>query len=73
MLPFQKKKEASVSAPVEVIKRESDEPEEYDYLESCGHDLLSAVEAKDPKGIAVALRAAFEICDSQPHEEGPHV
>lgn len=42
-------------------------------LEACGADLLSAIESKDHKAIAAALRAAFEIMDSEPHTEGPHL
>ena len=74
MLPFLKKnQESSMSAPVDSIKREPDEgAEEYDSLESAAEDLLKAIESKDSKEIASALRAAFEICDSEPHEEGPH-
>lgn len=36
-------------------------------------DLLNAVNMKDTKGMADALRAAFEILDSSPHLEGPHL
>lgn len=71
MLPFLKnKQEGSMSGPVEPIKREHDE--DYDMLESAAEDLISAVHSKDVKAVASALKAAFEMCDSQPHEEGPH-
>lgn len=74
MLPFLKhNKEASASTPIESIKRESDSGEEYDVLESAAEDLCHAIDAKDYKAIASALRAAFELLDSQPHEEGPHI
>lgn len=56
--------------PAEPIKREHDE--DYDMLESAAEDLISAVHAKDVKAVASALKAAFEMCESQPHEEGPH-
>lgn len=69
MLPFLKKQEAAVVSPVEHIKRESDEEPEYDMLESAAEDLISAVHSKDVKSVAQALRAAFEMCESQPHEE----
>lgn len=73
-LPFLRHKhEASVAATPEVVKRESDHEEEYDSLESAADDLISAVHAKDSKGVASAMRAAFEIMDSEPHEEGEHV
>lgn len=74
MLPFQKlNQEASASGPVESIKREPDEGSEYDVLESAAEDLVKAVHSKDIKGVAIALRAAFDLCDSEPHKEGPHI
>jgi len=73
MLPFLKhSKEASVAGPVEVKHREPDEEADYDMLESAAEDLISAVHAKNVKSVSAALRAAFEILESQPHEEGPH-
>lgn len=72
MLPFLKlAKEASISTP-EVIERDHDEDYDYDMLESAAEDLIQAVHSKNVKSVAEALRAAFEICDAQPHEEGPH-
>lgn len=38
-------------------------------LSSAASDLMAAVEAKDIDGMARALEAAFQICESQPHEE----
>lgn len=75
MLPFLKhSKEASVSMPSDSIKRKSDdeESEDYDSLESAAEDLHSAIKSGDTKGIAMALRAAFDILDSEPHFEGQH-
>jgi hypothetical protein len=73
MLPFLKKKqEGSMSAPVESIEREHDEGAEFDVLESAAEDLISAVHAKDVKGVAMAMRAAFELMESEPHKEGEH-
>jgi hypothetical protein len=40
---------------------------------SAADDLISAVHMKDSKAVADALKAAFEICDSMPHEEGQHL
>ncbi len=72
-LPFLKnKKEAGISGPIESIERKSDHEEEYDPLESAAEDILQAIESKDHKYLAQALRAAFELMDSGPHEEGPH-
>ena len=75
MLPFLKNnKEASISETPDSIKREHDEDssEEYDMLESAAEDLISAVHSKDVKAVCSALRAAFQMLDSEPHEEGPH-
>jgi hypothetical protein len=74
MLPFLKNtKEASVSMPADVKKREPDDESDFDALETAGQDLIDAVHSKDARAVAAALRAAFEIADSEPHEEGPHL
>lgn len=41
-------------------------------LEIAAEDLIRAIHAKDGKNVVSALKAAFEILDSMPHEEGPH-
>lgn len=74
MLPFLKRtQDAAASGPVETIKREPDEGSEteYDSLESAAEDLCHGIAAKDYKAIAAAIRAAFEMLESEPHEEGP--
>lgn len=74
MLPFMKKnKESSVSVASEAIKREPDHEVEYDALHAAAEDILQAIEKKDVANLAIALRAAFELCDSEPHVEGPHL
>jgi len=75
MLPYLKlKNEASASGPIESKQVNTMEgEEEYDGLESAAEDLCNAIEAKDYKAAASALRAAFELLDSQPHEEGEHI
>lgn len=73
MLPFLKKQqEGSISAPVEHVRREPDEESDYDMLESAAEDLISAVHSKDVKAVCSALRAAFQMCESEPHEEAEH-
>ncbi len=73
MLPFLKNnKEGSVSQETEPIKRKSDDGEDYGMLESVVEELISAIHSKDVKAACSALRTAFELCDSEPHEEGPH-
>jgi hypothetical protein len=49
-----------------------DESSENDGLKSCARDLMDAISAGDESKAAAAIRAAFEICDSEPHEEGEH-
>lgn len=73
MLPFLKNKEGSASAPIEAIKREPDEGAEFDVLEAAAEDIISAVHEKNVKNLAASLRAAFELLDSEPHKEGPHI
>jgi hypothetical protein len=74
MLPWLKQsQDASSSEPVQTVEREPDEDgDSYDPLESAADDLLFAIEHKDSKAVAEALRAAFSLCDSEPHEEGEH-
>lgn len=75
MLPFLKQnKEVSVAVPTEHIEREHDgEEKEYDLLESAAEDLISAMHSKSVKSVCEALRSAFDILDSEPHHEGPHL
>lgn len=80
MLPFLKNKNHSVAGII-MKTRPADEPSEQDSetpsddagLEACASDLISAMQAGDAKRAAAAIRAAFEICDSQPHVEGEHL
>jgi hypothetical protein len=74
MLPFLKRhNEGSASTPVELVKRKPDDEAEYDALESAVEDLFAAYKSNDIKAGCVALRAAFDLLDGEPHAEGPHV
>jgi hypothetical protein len=74
MLPMLKRnKEASASGPIESVERKPDQEPEFDSMEAAAQDLCDAIHSKDMKAIAAALRAAFELMESQPHEEGEHV
>jgi hypothetical protein len=74
MIPFLKhSKEASVAMPADTIERKPDDGSDFDPLESAAEDLCNAIEAKDYKSAAAAIRAAFELLESQPHEEGEHI
>lgn len=41
-------------------------------LASCSADLIRAIHSKDEAGVSSALKVAFQILDSEPHDEGPH-
>ena len=76
MLPFLKPKQGS--GIIIEKQRPSDQPEESPEelnpgLIACAHDMIAAIHAKDSKALALAIQAAFEICDSEPHVEGEHV
>ena len=49
-----------------------EEQQEDQGLEVIAQDLIHGLETKNEKVIIAALRAAFEIFDSEPHKEGPH-
>jgi hypothetical protein len=74
MIPYLKNsKEASISGPLDIEKRKPDEESEFDGLEACMEELGNALAAKDHKAAAAAFRAAFELSELEPHEEGPHL
>lgn len=68
-LPYKNYRDGAASMPIEQVKREPDEETEFDSLESAAEDLCHAIESKDYKAIAAALRAAFELMDEEPHTE----
>lgn len=77
MLPFLKPKQGSVGVIIEK-QRPTDQPDEEREelnpgLIACAHDMIAALHSKDSKALALAIKAAFEICDSEPHIEGEHV
>ena len=71
MIPFLKDKQASVASASAPIQRKPDEDAEPDYdgMEACMSELAAALKADDSKAAAVAFRAAFDLLESQPHEE----
>jgi hypothetical protein len=76
MLPFLKK---NISQPGMITQQRSPdsslETEEDDSgagISAAAQDLIDAVHAKDSAGVASALKAAFDILDSEPHEENEH-
>ena len=76
MLPFLKQK---IQSPTIIEHRkpdqeepsseESQESNDNEGLEAAASDLIDAVHNRDPKAAASAMRAAFELMESQPHEE----
>lgn len=76
MLPFLKKNQKSVAGLI-VHNRTPDEkqPDENtsesgdERIEACAQDLITAIHAHNVKDAAAAMRAAFEIMESEPHEE----
>lgn len=81
MLPFLQKKHGVAGLIMEKRKANGDlqetsnEPQDQlnPALMAAAHDILSAMHMNDANKLAQALKAAFEICDSEPHSEGPHI
>lgn|ERR1035437_662269 len=48
----------------------ADDSEDKMEFESCADEILSAIESKDASALAEALHAFFELCESEPHDEG---
>ena len=77
-LPFlNKKKQVSGSGIVTEYRgpdeaEEAPEPYNESDLKDCAAALMHYIQANDAEGVARALKEAFELCDSAPHEEGPH-
>lgn len=70
MLPFLKNQaDASASAPVDSIKRNPDDGEEYDPMHAAAEEFINAVHAKDQKAAAEAWRAGHELLNNENSEE----
>lgn len=54
---------------------EADQPKspDDDGAEQCAKDALDAIKNNDMRALASAMRSMFEIFDSSPHTEGPHL
>lgn len=73
-LPFLKSK-VRATPMVDVQKRKPDQEDDMSGsapLEAAAQDICNAIEQKDYTHLALALRAAFQILDAEPHQEGPH-
>ncbi len=76
MLPFlAKKNEKAAQSGVIVKTREPDEKPEQDQddpsaaIKACAKALIDAIHSRNEQGVADAIADAFEILESQPHEE----
>jgi hypothetical protein len=69
MLPFLSKPKASGGVITEIRPSDYEKDDHSDGLEACAKDLCHSIEMKDYKKIAAALKAAFDILESLPHEE----
>lgn len=77
MLPFLKQKRVAGliianRKPDGTVQESHHSDDEDAGLHAASADLIRAIHAKDDKQVSDALRAAFEILDSQPHDEGEH-
>lgn len=74
LLPFLKNKRKETGVIVQQRSPDMPEQESDDNgLEAAAQDILSAISSNDSKALAMAIKAAFEICDSEPHVEGEHI
>lgn len=72
MLPFLKPK-PQTGVLVKEIKSSGEVKENHDEdhgLIACAEDFIRAVHTKDAEAAAKAWRAAFELLELEPHEEG---
>lgn len=77
MLPFLKpQKQQSGGVITEVRKPDgslNEKSDEQDQgLIAAAEDIMKAINSKDSKQLAAAIKAAFEICDSEPNSEYAH-
>lgn len=77
-LPWLKHKHQAAGISVQYRKpdenmAEGGEADQDHGLRAAAKDLMAAIHSNDSEKLMHALKAAFEILDSQPHEEGPHL
>ena len=77
MLPFLNRKQTGIAGTIIKNRTPDEKPEEKQDDNKASHraaasDLLAAIKSEDIDGIAEALNNAFQIMDSEPHNEGPH-
>ncbi len=67
LLPFLKKSQdgSGNSSGVMTIERKPDTDQASDAMDAAAQDILRAIESKDYKHLAEAIRAAYQICESE--------
>lgn len=74
-LPFLMKPKRQDAGVIMKVRESDEKPEEsndFDELEECAKDLISAMEQKNAKAIADAFHAMFQVCEERPHDEVDH-
>jgi hypothetical protein len=83
VLPFLKRNQSSVAGliiknrtpdekPADESEKTEENQEHDEAIRACAQDLIRSVHAHDVKGVADAMRSAFEILETLPHEEVDH-
>jgi hypothetical protein len=73
ILPFLKKNgEGSASAPVQPEMRKPDGEEEFSSRRHAAREVMDAFKSDNLEHFDSALKAYIELCDEEPHQEGPH-
>jgi hypothetical protein len=77
LLPIFKNRQAGPASTGLIVKvREPDEKPEEDSSSgkhACMRELANALKTDNYQAAAQALQDFFELCDSEPHEEGSHI
>lgn len=80
LLPFLKKRQETGISGIIQKTREPDEtsetadqPDSKAAIKSAAKALIEAIHSRNVDGVADAIQNAFDIADSLPHEEGPHI
>ncbi len=79
MLPWLKNKQVRQSGIMSTVRKadggftdaEPTQDQGNPGLEQCARSIMAAIDSKDVGQLAQALQDAFDVLESQPHEEGP--
>lgn len=73
MLPFNKNKSGQIAGIIMKTRSPDEDTESNDNsaaIDACAKDLIQGISQNDAKKVAEALKSAFQILESMPHEEG---